>query len=425
MKVKGIKKHNCSNINFYSICLLLLLVSHNLTAQKYENKWVISFGINAVDLFPTGTKESAQYEPQGKLFEDFFNISDHWNFGGPSFSISRLIFSGFSIGAEMSLNNIKKINGHDNIDYPYYAGNIYLKKIFNSNKRLRPFVKLGYGVSGIDRGLFGGGGLMFSQYFSETIDQGLGIQIALSKNLGFEISSSLNIATEKTGINHFKHQFGLYFGLGRNDRDNDGIINRKDKCPDASGTSELFGCPDSDGDGIIDIEDACPNEFGTIENNGCIISNNTNIDSGIISDTISSVSSKTEITEKNTEQEVQENNSEIKEYQSSELVIYFPASKSIILGKKAYDMLLEIRNFLDSNLEKYVVIEGHSSSDGNKEFNQFLSEKRAESVKEYLINLGIPANRIKTKGYGSDKPLFVENSFENRILNRRVEVRFE
>ena len=51
--------------------------------------------INAVDLFPTGTKESAQYEPQGKLFEDFFNISDHWNFGGPSFSISRLIFSGF------------------------------------------------------------------------------------------------------------------------------------------------------------------------------------------------------------------------------------------------------------------------------------------------------------------------------------------
>ena len=88
-------------------------------------------------------------------------------------------------------------------------------------------------------------------------------------------------------------------------------------------------------------------------------------------------------------------------------------------------MLLEIRNFLDSNLEKYVVIEGHSSSDGNKEFNQFLSEKRAESVKEYLINLGVPANRIKTKGYGSDKPLFVENSFENRILNRRVEVRFE
>ena len=106
-------------------------------------------------------------------------------------------------------------------------------------------------------------------------------------------------------------------------------------------------------------------------------------------------------------------------------MIYFPASKAIILGRKAYDMLLEVRNFLDTNLEKYIVIQGHSSSEGSEQYNYLLSEQRAEAVKTHLINLGIDSNRIKIQAFGSEKPLYEENSVKNIILNRRIEIIFE
>ena len=73
-------------------------------------------------------------------------------------------------------------------------------------------------------------------------------------------------------------------------------------------------------------------------------------------------------------------------------MIYFPASKAIILGRKAYDMLLEVRNFLDTNLEKYIVIQGHSSSEGSEQYNYILSEQRAEAVKN---SSNKPWNRFK------------------------------
>ena len=52
----------------------------------------------------------------------------------------------------MSINDIKKIEGQHKIDFPYYSGEVFLRKTFNNKKRLRPFVKSGFGISGIDRG---------------------------------------------------------------------------------------------------------------------------------------------------------------------------------------------------------------------------------------------------------------------------------
>lgn len=53
------------------------------------------------------------------------------------------------------------------------------------------------------------------------------------------------------------------------DNDNDGVSNRKDKCPDIQGLVEFNGCPDRDNDGIRDEEDACPDKAGTIKTHGC------------------------------------------------------------------------------------------------------------------------------------------------------------
>ena len=82
------------------ICLSFILFITGVSAQKVNKKWIISAGINAVDLYPTGINENNPYFPQGEILEDFFNISDHWNIEGQSISISRLIFRSFYLGVE-------------------------------------------------------------------------------------------------------------------------------------------------------------------------------------------------------------------------------------------------------------------------------------------------------------------------------------
>ncbi len=67
------------------------------------------------------------------------------------------------------------------------------------------------------------------------------------------------------------------------------------------------------------------------------------------------------------------------------------------------------------------LIKGHTSSDGNADYNQKLSERRAEAVLNYLIKKGIDPKRLRSKGYGSTVLLQAEDSEEARKLNRRVE----
>ena len=69
-----------------------------------------------------------------------------------------------------------------------------------------------------------------------------------------------------------------------------------------------------------------------------------------------------------------------------------------------------------------IVVEGHTSSDGSKAFNQDLSERRAMAVKGYLISVGINSERIQTVGYGETKPVGDNSTREGRKNNRRVKV---
>lgn len=62
-----------------------------------------------------------------------------------------------------------------------------------------------------------------------------------------------------------------------------------------------------------------------------------------------------------------------------------------------------------------------TSSEGNAENNQRLSERRAEAVKNYLVQKGIAPERLETKGFGATQPVSIETTEENRRLNRRIE----
>ena len=472
------KKIKISNFQFGTsfilktyIIISLLLFCTNSFSQYNENKWIISASFDAVDLYPTGIKTDAPYYPQGGIFEDLFNVSDHWNFGGPSVSISKLIYKGLYFGTELSINKIKKIEGQDNFDYTFYGGQVFLKKTFYSTKKARPFLKLGYGISGIDRGLFGDT-IPFSQYFSKTLSPGFGVHFRITNNFGFEISSSFNKAIDFGGITHLRHKAAIYIGIGDRDRDGDGIINRKDKCPKIPGLPEFNGCPDNDGDGIPDLEDKCPNEPGVKLNNGCpekdealdennlMSDKNKELQLEVVSSTFSknttntkeesgnqevlaennSMSNKNKELQlevvssafsKNTTNTKQESNDQISKDISNitflinkkldeNRIIYFPAGSIKILGKKNLVKLRGIFKLITNQKDLKVLLEGHSSDDGDSLSNLELSRDRAIIIKQTHIDLGTDPNRIKIKALGEEEPIFDNKSINGDRFNRSV-----
>jgi OOP family OmpA-OmpF porin len=70
-----------------------------------------------------------------------------------------------------------------------------------------------------------------------------------------------------------------------------------------------------------------------------------------------------------------------------------------------------------------VEIGGHTDSTGGKDDNLLLSQRRADSVKAYLVSQGIAANRLRAMGYGTRVPVAPNNTEEGRTQNRRVEFR--
>lgn len=88
----------------------------------------------------------------------------------------------------------------------------------------------------------------------------------------------------------------------------------------------------------------------------------------------------------------------------------------------AIKQLDEVMGFASKYQDAQLEVAGHTDSIGTQEYNQRLSERRAESVKAYLVDKGVAAARITTKGYGEAKPVADNKTAEGRAQNRRVEV---
>jgi outer membrane protein OmpA-like peptidoglycan-associated protein len=80
--------------------------------------------------------------------------------------------------------------------------------------------------------------------------------------------------------------------------------------------------------------------------------------------------------------------------------------------------------YLLQNLELNALIIGHTDAKGDDQLNLILSQKRAKAVMDYLIFNGVSAERLESMGKGETEPLVQEESAEERLMNRRVEVTF-
>ena len=141
---------------------------------------------------------------------------------------------------------------------------------------------------------------------------------------------------------------------------------------------------DSDGDGVPDNRDQCPNTIagGKVDSKGCLITNQTISFNDILF-----------------------------ELNSAQLT---PDSERT-LDKIAKSLKAQ----KDFNIE----IDGNTDSTGSASYNMSLSQRRAESVRQYLIDQGVSASRLSAKGYGESNPVASNKTVSGRAMNRRVDFR--
>ena len=101
------------------------------------------------------------------------------------------------------------------------------------------------------------------------------------------------------------------------------------------------------------------------------------------------------------------------------------ASGSAELSTKARDIIKSFGQILLRYPNQKVSVEGHTDSSGNASKNQILSQMRAESVKEALLDEGLNAENIVAKGFGQDRPVADNKTVDGRKINRRVEIHLD
>ena len=463
--------------NFVKIFLVFALVvfTTNSWSQDKNNPWQFSFGTSALNF--NGTNVSG---PNGKfsneLFDEYFNFEEHWNTQETilsTLSLSRYAGNGFSIGLRASINKFNKLS--DNYgEYPQnrlpnaksmISADLMVIKDFSewSFYKFEPFVELGAGQSFVGKE---------KDYF---INAGVGVHYPISEKVAIKFNTTYRKNFKNEGLvhyspnllPHFQHNLGISINFGGKDSDKDGIYDQHDdcpqvpglplfngcpdsygdgiedskdacpetpgllefngcadsdgdgvadpmdKCPAVAGLSKFDGCPDSDGDGIEDAKDACPNEAGPRRFNGCPDSDGD----GVADPQDKCPNDAGPADNDGCPEPTEEIMAELNAVGAG---VPFELNKSDITPNVAsiLDLISPIiKKYANSNF----LIEGHTDTSGPKAFNQVLSERRAESVKSYLVSSGIAETRLSTVGYGEERPAQSNNTRKGRIANRRVE----
>lgn len=206
------------------------------------------------------------------------------------------------------------------------------------------------------------------------------------------------------------------------DSDNDGVPDTRDQCPGTAAgvTVNSNGCePDSDGDGVADRRDQCPTtpRGADVNSRGCELD----------SDNDGVVNSMDQCPNTTAGAEVDATGCEgvTETIETFTIEVQFPTNSSVI-GNTYDSEIRRVADFLKANPETIVEIAGHSDSRGNADYNQSLSQRRAESVAGRLTGpLGVDPSRVDAVGYGEEQPVASNNTAEGRAANRRVEARIQ
>ncbi len=247
-----------------------------------------------------------------------------------------------------------------------------------------------------------------------------------------------------------------YFGSGNNDRDNDGILNADDNCPDVAedmdGYMDNDGCPDldNDNDGILDAQDACPDQAedfdGFEDSDGCPDLDNDgdgvpdlrdncpndaeDIDGYMDRDGCPDVDNDgdgvldADDQCPDTEAGVEVDAKGCAKVERRDLVL-----RGVNFKLNSGELTAESTAILNDVSESLTIFDtitvevaGYTDSSGSADYNQRLSQMRADTVLNYLASKGVARDRMQAVGYGEDNPVAPNDTAEGRQKNRRVEL---
>ena len=443
--------------------VLLASIGTSVKAQDANNPWGFSVGVNFLDRMVTSPFEDSvkDFLGTGDWNDSFINVLSR-------VSGEKYLTDGFSLNVAASIARFESISGVK--DLAYYAFDANVK--YNMNGLVEKI--FGGTTQYFDPYVLGGGGYASVDNVGEgTLNLGYGFNIWLTEVVGFQYQSVGKYGFADKVANHWQHSLGVVFKFGGTDTDGDGIYDKDDACPDVAGLKEFNGCPDADGDGIKDSEDSCPDVAGLKELNGCPDADGDGIadkddmcpnakgtkanngcpdtdGDGVVdkNDKCPNVAGPSAnggcpwpdtdgdgVLDKDdnckNEAGPASNNgcpepviSEVAEKKIGEFAktILFNSGRSTF-KKGVSEQLDAIVKIMNEFPKATFVVEGHTDSTGSKKINDKLSAARAGAVEKYLVDNGIDASRLSSKGFGSANPIDSNDTRAGRANNRRVEIK--
>ncbi|NLA23530.1 MAG: OmpA family protein, partial [Bacteroidales bacterium] len=394
----------------------------------------------------------------GELGSDLFKLP-FYGYGGLSFD--RYLSPSFDLGVGITYGDMgmwkdtyynfltRKFDGNFHLTYKFNNGYILAE-----DSKFSPYLMLGIGAANYSLGDRESRGFRADKN-DLIVPVGLGLKyhindwFAVGYHFGYNFTNNDDrdvLAENQEGMNDgFFHQsIGVTFSFGKlkdsdgdgvadkfdkcpdtpkgiavdengcpHDRDGDGVPDYLDECPDVAGLVALNGCPDRDGDGIPDHLDECPDVAGLAEFNGC-----PDRDGDGIPDHLDRCPDVPGIPENRGCPEVKEETKKV--FEQALTGIQFETGKDVI-KRASFPILDKVVKVMEENPEYSLNICGHTDNIGNPDKNMDLSDRRAKSVKQYLIDKGIEEKRMNAEGFGDTKPVEDNKTSQGRAKNRRVE----
>lgn len=256
---------------FFVIALLLFAVSNKSLAQSVKNKNALSANVVGIDYYGLYQNDFSQ----GDFMTSGLKIAYHRNLGNDLLNLEvPLFFGGAKVPIDALPNN--PLGDISAKTLKVSIGGLFQLQAFKEERFIAPYLSGGFVLTNIADA----GG------WHAEFPLGVGFDFKISKKSYFQIRPEYRIGIAEEDRNNININVGLKFLLNstkdkvpsiEEDRDQDGVLNEVDKCPDVPGLVYLRGCPDSDNDGIIDEDDLCPNILGLAKFGGCPDSDNDGI----------------------------------------------------------------------------------------------------------------------------------------------------